>query len=62
MSETTTQLADCVEQVANFSGKNLALRISELEFRFTGPGRETIACAEDFRNADDQHAVLAIPI
>lgn len=42
MSETAPQLAGCVEQVAKFSGRNLALRIGELEFGFTGLGRDAI--------------------
>jgi hypothetical protein len=36
MAETITQLAECVEEIARFSGTSLAAKIGELEFQFAG--------------------------
>ena len=42
MAETMSELAACVEQIARFTGKNLATKIGELEFKFAGLQRAAI--------------------
>lgn len=43
MAEAIGQLAESVERIAQFSGKNLAAKIGELEFTFTSLSGEQIA-------------------
>ena len=42
MSDGVQQLARSIEQIARFSGKNLASRIAEIEFRFAALSRKQI--------------------
>jgi hypothetical protein len=43
MAETVRQLAECVQEIARFSGTNLAAKIGELEFEFAGVDKAEIS-------------------
>ena len=43
MSDSMSQLATSVEQIGRFTGKNLASKISELEFQFANRNRQQVA-------------------
>jgi hypothetical protein len=42
MSDNVQELAKSVEEIARFSGKNLASKIAELEFKFVTLNREQV--------------------
>jgi hypothetical protein len=43
VAETVNQLASSVERMARFSGKNLASKITELQFKFVSLQKQEIA-------------------
>ena len=58
MSDTLPQLAKSVEQIAHFSGRNLASKISELEFKFVALNRQQVTHRLN-ENSVDQELVRA---
>ena len=55
-------LAECVNKIARFSGKQLALRIANLEYRFEGATKEKLsaAIADEHINGSVLRAALAL--